>query len=196
MKRALGAVAVLVGLAVPAESRVPGWMQFLAGGSLALVTHESGHLLCDAVFDAKPELHGVHFLGIPFFAISPTAPLTDRERYVITSAGFWTQHATSELILSRRPELRSQRDPFRKGILAFNVLTSVGYSASAFARAGPVERDTRGMAVGLGVDERWVGAMVLAPALLDAYRYVRPHSKWAKWASRGIKLGLVALALK
>ena len=63
-------------------------------------------------------------------------------------------------------------------------------------KAGPVERDTRGMASGIGIDERYIGAMVMAPAVLDAYRYVRPESRWAPWVSRAVKIGSVLLVLK
>lgn len=170
---------------------MPGWVQFLGGAAAGLATHESGHLTLDFAFDAKPEIRGVDFQGIPFFAISPTAPLSDRERYLITSAGFWVQHGTSEWLLGRPRE-----QPWAKGWLAFNVLTSAGYAGAAFFKAGPPERDTRGISAGLGVDERLVGGMILAPALLDAYRYHKPRAKWAKWASRSIKVGLVVLALK
>ena len=78
----------------------------------------------------------------------------------------------------------------------FNVLNSVGYGLVAFAKAGPFERDTRGMADSVGVSERGIGAMVMAPALLDAYRYFRPDSRWAKWASRAVKAGSVLLVVK
>ena len=61
-----------------------------------------------------------------------------------------------------------------KGLVAFNVLASVAYSLAAFARTGPVERDTRGMADALRWKEPWVGALILAPAVLDAVRYYQP----------------------
>src|SRR5262245_9251000 len=35
-------------------------VKFLAGAAAGLVMHESGHLLFDAIFDAKPYLTGVH----------------------------------------------------------------------------------------------------------------------------------------
>lgn len=178
-----------------ASATVKDGILFLGGGASGLLIHESGHLAFDLAFAADPEIHGVSFLGVPFFAISPQAPLTPRERFTITSAGFWTQHATSEILLTRRPDLRHERAPFLKGMLAFDVLSSAGYSAAAFAHAGPAERDTRGMALGLNVDERWIGALLITPALLDVYRYHRPRSKWAKWASRTVKIGMVALVL-
>ncbi len=82
---------------------------------------------------------------IPFFAITHH-PVSPAREFAISSAGFWVQHATDELILTRRPALRHDHAPFIKGIVAFNVLTSVGYSIAAFAQRGPDERDTRGMA--------------------------------------------------
>ena len=60
----------------------------------------------------------------------------------------------------------------------------------------PIERDTYWMADSLQVDERWVGAIILAPAVFDAYRYFRPDSRWAKWASRTAKLSLVLLVIR
>jgi hypothetical protein len=92
--------------------------------------------------------------------------------------------------------LREEHAPFAKGWLAFNVLTSVAYSAAAAARAGPYERDTRAMGGALGLDERWVGLLVLAPAVLDAYRYFHPDARWAAWSARGVKIGIVGLAIK
>ena len=58
----------------------------------------------------------------------------------------------------------------REGMFAFNVLTSIGYGSVAIARAGPFERDTRGIADSARVDERAVGALVMAPAILDLYQ--------------------------
>jgi hypothetical protein len=84
----------------------------------------------------------------------------------------------------------------RKGLLAFNVVSSAAYAGAAFARTGPAERDTRGMAQSAGVDERWIGAMVLAPAVLDAWRYFEPEARWAAWASRAVKIGMVLLVLR
>ena len=81
-------------------------------------------------------------------------------------------------------------------MFAFNVLTSMAYSGAAFARTGPYERDTRGMADASGIDERWIGAMILAPAVLDTWRYFQPKSKWLPWVSRGAKVGLVVLVFK
>ena len=52
------------------------------------------------------------------------------------------------------------------------------------------------MAESIGVSEPAIGAMVLAPAVLDAIRYFNPDARWAKWASRAAKVGSVLLVVK
>jgi hypothetical protein len=169
---------------------------FLAGGLAGLAAHESGHLLFDAIFDANPGLKRVSFHGVPFFAITHDSGLSPRKEFVIDSAGFWVQEATNEIILSRRPTLRRESAPFTKGVVAFNVIASFAYAGAAFARTGPAERDTRGMADALGWKEPYVGLLILAPAILDAVRYFHPDARWAVWGSRGAKVFGVALTFK
>ena len=182
--------------AAPPENRFKTISVFLAGGAVGLGLHESGHLVCNLIFDADPGIGKVDFHGIPFFAITHRSGLSPKRELVISSAGFWVQHAGSEWLLTRRPGLRRERAPFAKGVLAFNVFASFAYAGAAFARTGPVERDTRGIASSAEIDERWVGAMVLAPAVFDAWRYFRPEAKWAVWASRAAKVGMVLLVVK
>ena len=171
-------------------------MKFLAGGALGLVIHEGGHLIFDVVFDADPSIKGVTFGPFPFFAIMHRGDVSPRREFAISSAGFWMQELSSEWLLTKQPNLRDTSAPVAKGLLAFNVLNSVGYAIVAFARAGPYERDTRGMADSIGVDERAIGAVILAPAVLDAIRYFKPEARWAKWASRAAKVGSVMLIVK
>jgi hypothetical protein len=178
------------------EHRVTSALKFLGGGALALAAHESGHLLFNGIFDAHPGIKKVSFHGIPFFAITHDSGLSPRREFIIDSAGFWVQEATNELILSRRPNLRRERAPLLKGVVAFNVLASVSYAGAAFARTGPPERDTRGMADALGWKEPWVGLLILVPAILDAVRYYHPEARWAAWGSRAAKIGGVVLVLK
>jgi hypothetical protein len=173
-----------------------GVLSFLGGAAAGLGAHEAGHLLFGAILDADPSIKAVDFGGIPFFALTHRPDLSPRREFTVSAAGFWMQHATSELVLTRHPRLRDEHEPFRKGVLAFNVLTSVGYSAAAMAKAGPYERDTRAIGDALELSERWVGVMVLAPAVLDAYRYFKPNSRWATWSSRAMKVGWVILVLK
>ena len=143
----------------------------------------------------EPTLKKVDFGGIPFFAITH-APTSPRKEFVITSAGFWMQQLSSEIVLTRHPRLRADAAPGLKGLLAFDVLASVAYGSAAIAKAGPAERDTRAMAAALGVDEAWMGVLVLLPAGLDAWRYFHPDSRWAAWLSRGVKVGAVLLVIK
>ena len=180
----------------PDEHRVLDSVKFLAGAGLGLVTHEGGHLMMDAALDAGPRVTGVKFGPFPFFAITHRGDLPPRREFAISSAGFWMQDLSSEWLLTKRPSLRRARAPVAKGVLAFNLLNSAGYAFVAFARAGPFERDTRGMAESIGADERAIGALVLAPAVLDAIRYFKPEARWAKWASRAAKAGSVLLVVK
>lgn len=182
--------------AATSEHRVASALKFLGGGTLALAAHESGHLLFNGIFDAHPGIKKVSFHGIPFFAITHDSGLSPRREFIIDSAGFWMQEATNEWILSRRPNLRRERAPLLKGVVAFNVLASVSYAGAAFARTGPLERDTRGMADALRWKEPWVGVLILVPAILDAVRYYHPEARWAAWGSRAAKIGGVVLILR
>jgi hypothetical protein len=169
--------------------------KFFAGAALALAAHESGHLLFDVIFDADVNLKGVHLGPLPFFAIAHRAGLPGREEFTISSAGFWIQEGTTEWLLTTRPGIRGENAPFAKGVLAFDVLTSFGYGTVALFKAGPPERDTRGMSA-IGVDERAIGALIMAPAAFDVVRYFLPEARWAKWASRAAKVTTVLLVVK
>lgn len=185
--------------ALPAPSQEESTMlrgvKFLGGAAAGFAAHEAGHLLFSALFDAGPGVKGVTFGPMPFFAITHTGVPPGQE-FVISSGGFLVQEGLSEIILTRRPRLRGARADFAKGVLAFNIVSAVAYAGSAFARAGPPERDTRSMAATSRVDERWVGVMILVPAVLDAYRYFHPDARWAAWASRGVKIGSVLLVVR
>ena len=180
---------------VPSESRVVAAAKFVAGGALGLGLHESGHLVFDVAFGADPGTKRVSFGGIPFFAITHREVSPVRE-FTISSAGFWVQHVTDEILLSSHRDLRHTHAPLLKGWLAFNVLTSIGYAGTAFARTGPLERDTRGIAASAGIAEPWIGGAILAPAALDAMRYFHPESRALKWASRAAKVGGLLLVVK
>lgn len=182
--------------ATTSEHPVASAARFLAGGAVGLAAHETGHLIFDGIFSANPGIKKVDFHGIPFFAITHDPGLTPRKEFIIDSAGFWVQEATNEILLSRRPNLRDEHAPFTKGVFAFNVLASVAYSGAAFARTGPYERDTRGMADALGWKEPYVGLLILAPAILDIVRYYKPDARWATWGSRGAKAFGVVLIFR
>jgi hypothetical protein len=167
----------------------------LGGAAVGLLTHEAGHFALDVTFDAEPRFRRVEFANIPFFAITHRAGLSPRREYAITAAGFWVQNALAEWVLTHDPGIRRQRAPFAKGLLAWSAASSAVYTVAAFGRIGPPERDTRGMAEALGVSERWIGALVLAPAACDAWRYLNPDARWARWLSRASKAAMIVIVL-
>lgn len=169
--------------------------KFLLGGALGLGLHESGHVLASLAFGADPGIKGISFGFIPFFAITHDT-VSPGEEYTISAAGFWMQSISSEWLLTKRPGLREQHAPLTKGVLAFDVLASVTYGFAGLAHVGPPERDTRSMALSLDVNESWVGALVLAPAVFDTWRYFRPDARWPRWASRAAKVGMVLLVVR
>ena len=183
---AVADVAAQSAAAGPRPQRLRSAALFLGGAATALGAHEAGHLAFDLLFDARPGIDAVDFHGIPFFAITHRAGLSPRRELTISSAGFWVQHGGSEWLLTRRPRLRHERGAFAKGALAFNVLTSAAYAGAAFARTGPPERDTRGIAASAGIGEPWVGALILGPAILDTWRYFDPDANWVAWISRAL----------
>jgi hypothetical protein len=178
------------------EHLVTDIVKFLAGGVLGLGLHESGHLIFDLAFEADPTIKRVQFGPFPFFAVSHRGDLPPRQEFAISSAGFWMQEGTSEWLLTTRPDIRHEHAPLAEGLLAFNVLNSVGYAAVAAFKAGPYERDTGGMARSIRVDERAIAVIIIVPAILDAYRYFKPEAKWAIWTSRLLKIGSVLIVAK
>jgi len=196
ISKSVACLVLLTVVAAPREaSAQKDFGVFIAGAAVGLGAHEAGHLLFDALLGADVGIKKVNAGPLPFFAITHQ-PVTPGREFAISSAGFWVQHATDELILTRRPRLRDEHAPFLKGMVAFNVLTSIGYSVAAFVQRGPGERDTRGMAVSARIDEPWIGVTILAPALLDGARYYKPDVAWLKWASRATKVGGALLIVR
>lgn len=172
-------------------------MRFLAGAAAGLAIHEVGHVTFGAALDAHPRVKSISYGPLPFFSIDHD-PVGRRGEFAISSAGLWFQQASAEWLLTRHPRLADEAAPALKGAFAFHLVTSAVYGVAAFGRLGPPERDTRGMAESLGrrgVAEPAIGWLVLAPAALDGYRYLRPNSVWARWASRSAKIAGVALTL-
>jgi hypothetical protein len=180
------------------ESR-PCWRSdpapYFAGAFVGLLGHESGHLLANWALDDDPWFKRVDFASIPWFTIEPGRKLDDREHYFTASAGFNAQFLVNEWLLTTRPNLAQEDDPFRKGVAQFNFWLGMGYVATALAGYGPEQRDIKGMADSLGWSEECMALTVLTPTLLDAYRYKHPDARWARDASRLSKLLLTGLAL-
>lgn len=192
-------MAVLVSIvALPrtsASQTVAEAAKLVGGAAVGLALHESAHVVADLANGVAPGMKKVTFGPIPFFAITHD-PVTPGREFIISSAGFWAQEALSEYLLTSRPMLRVEHAPVLKGILAFNILTSVAYAGAAFARTGPDERDTRGMAVSASVAEPVIGVVVLAPAILDAMRYFGMDNQWVVRGSRAAKIAGVLLIVR
>jgi hypothetical protein len=181
----------------PEPGKVRTTLTWLAGGLTGLAIHESGHVVTAAALGAHPGLRSIKAGVVPFFAVTHD-PVNRRREYAISAAGLWTQGASVEWMLYARPNLKNEHAPLLKGMFAFHLVTSAIYGAAGFAGVGPPERDTRGMALSIGRDgvpEGAIGALVLAPAALDIYRYWHPESRWATWASRGLKIAIVGLVI-
>ena len=179
-------------LLAPAARAGDFWKPFVAGAASGFAIHEASHLVFDLAFEAEPRLKGVSFGPIPFFALTHQSGLPPGQEALISGGGFVSQHVTSEIILSRRKG-DAPVSAFDRGLLAFHVATSVAYAGAAFAQYGPFERDTRGIAEATGTDERLIGALVLAPAVFDTWRCLRPASRTARWGSRLAKLGFLGV---
>ena len=195
LRRAALVLLTLCCTATPIHAQTADVLEFFGGAAVGLGLHESGHLLFDVAFDASPGVRKVSAGFIPFFAITHEQVSPTKE-FTISSAGFWVQHGGNEILLGRNPNLRTDHAPILKGLFAFNVLTSVMYAGAAFVQRGPLERDTRGMALSAGIAEPWIGATILAPAVLDGARYYRPQSRVLRWASRSAKVAGALLVLK
>ena len=194
--RALVTVAlVTVSPSVTSGQTLQESARFIGGAAAGLALHEAAHVAADLASGVSPGVKKVRFGPFPFFAITHEAVSPGRE-FVISSAGFWTQHAVSELLLTTHPELRNEDATVLKGLLAFNVLTSFAYAGAAFIRTGPDERDTRGMAISAGLDEPLIGALILAPAVFDTVRYFGGRNRWVVWGSRVAKVSGVLLVVK
>jgi hypothetical protein len=185
---------------------------FVAGGAAGFVLHESAHALVAEAYGFSPRLES-RSKPIPFLIVrydltgvrqsSGELAYIDRDgnpipngaqkHFVIASAGIDMQNIASEWILTTHPHIREERRPFLKGMLTFNILTSIGY-----ALVGRKDRDgdVRGMSEALGVRDEVIGVMLFVPAALDLYRYYYPGSVWAPWAARGAKGYFLGLSFR
>ena len=96
-------------------NRVERTALFLSGAAVGLLAHEMGHLVFGVAFDAEPRLKRVEFHGIPFFALTHRKELSARREAMVSSAGFWVQHATDEWILYETSQSPPRARPFCQG---------------------------------------------------------------------------------
>ena len=147
--------------------------------------------MANVAFQSNPYLKSVRGAGLPFFAVAHRRELSDRRESIVSSAGLWAQFMVAETLLTRTPHLQSNQAPYRKGVLAFHVSTSVLYGVTGLSGMGPPERDTRTIGNGSRSHEVAVGSIILAVGLLDSYRYYRDSPRWATWVSRSAKLAML-----
>jgi len=178
--------------------RAPGKFghDFWGGAGAAFLGHETGHLLTNLLVGSTPRIQSVHYGFLPFFTWEPDHKLCDRNHYLTASGGFNAQHLFDEWILTHHPHLKDENNPYFKGMLTFSYWLSIGYGLNAFTGNGPDKRDTKGMAEAARISEGLIGVLVLTPALLDAYRYNHPDARWARNASRAVKLLTIGLAVR
>jgi hypothetical protein len=183
---------------------------FAGGAATALAAHESCHLLANWAMGNQPSFERVTFIGfIPYFAIVPSIRCrggscrkSDGESfaagrpglYTIVSAGIQCQHYENEVILTQRPGLRMDSAPFRKGMLAFNTLLSIGYVLANWTGVEPVDGDIRGIHRDGGAPRLLLSSMVLGIAAVDIARYYYPRVRWLAWLNRVAKLSVTGIA--
>ena len=201
--------------ATPTEPTAPPftWRSaaiFAGGAFTALAAHETCHLVANLATGNRPTFEPVTFLGfIPYFAIVPSircrgGDCTKRDGehygagrpglYTIVSAGIQCQHYEDEVILTRRPGLRMDDAPFRKGMLALNTLLSIGYVLANWTGVEPTDGDIRGIHRDGGAPRLLLGSMIFGIAAVDIARYYYPHVRWLAWLNRVAKVSVTGIA--
>jgi len=176
---------------------------FLSGAATAFLAHEGCHVAANLGLGLVPRVDEVRFLGaIPFFSISP--PLRCDEAgcrredgspfgpgragtFGIVAAGLQCQQIANEVILSTEPWLLRHEAPFRKGVLALDVLLSFGYAFADWAGLEPEVGDLSSMGRLSGLPREAVAAAIFVPAVLDLVRFLFPDARWLPWAARASK---------
>jgi hypothetical protein len=180
-----------------------------AGALTGLAAHEAGHVVANLALGNVPAVEGFLALGfIPFFAVRPyitcgetactkrdgsTFGAGRRGKFAIVAAGFNVQHLGDEILLWSWPELRYGSGPYRKGLLAFNTITSVVYAVGSWAGLEDPRGDIANAAQISGISHRVLALFVLAPALLDGVRYFYPGARWAPFAAATSKATFIGL---
>jgi hypothetical protein len=189
-----------------------GWSSvglFAAGAATAFLAHEGCHAIANFAFGNTPRLERVSFVGVlPFFTVSPGIQCPgdrcvkrdgqpfDGGRpglYTILTAGLQCQHLADEIMLTTDPRLKEREAPFRKGMLAFNTLTSLAYVAANWAGAEPPAGDLAGVYRDTRAPRNLTNVLVLSAAALDIARYFAPDAPALPWLSRFAKLGVTGI---
>ena len=185
---------------------------FLGGAATAFVAHESCHIFVNYALGSSVHFEPVWYQGkIPFFSISPDVNCSGGScthsdgrpfgpgpagMYAIVGAGVQCQQIANEIILSTEPDLFRHDAPFRKGVLAFNTLLSIGYAISNWAGQEPVAGDTATLErlTASHLPRGMIAAAIFIPAVIDIVRFFLPDQTWIPWvsrASKGLLVGFV-----
>jgi hypothetical protein len=84
--------------------------------------------------------------------------------------------------------------PFRKGMLAFNTLMSIGYVLANWAGLEPTDGDIRGIYRDGTAPRFLLSSMILGIAAVDIARYFHPGARWLAWLNRVAKLSVTGIA--
>ena len=149
--------------------------------------------LFDAAFDAEPGAEARVVRPASRSSRSPTSRSDRRQEFTISSAGFWVQHATSEWLLTRRPHLRDRARPVRQGRARMERARPRSPTAAPRSRVPARRNATRAAWPSRSaLPKPWIGALVLAPAVLDTVRYARPQAAGRGGRRARLKIGCAA----
>jgi hypothetical protein len=70
-----------------------------------------------------------------------------------------------------------------------------GFLEAKWPNLGPPQSDVNSMARGLGIQPWQVGIYLMAPAVIDLYRYFRPRSNFVPWVGVQSKMVMIGLLL-
>lgn len=176
-----------------------GWLAL--GAASGFVGHELGHIVTDFMTLHHPTFHATKTGPFYFFAIQPCCgDLSHAEEYAIASAGLVVNDLSSELILQISPRIRSRHAPYMKGVLLADIGLELGYAISGFIQSAhpkgfPAQSDVGSMSRALGVAPWRVSLSVMAPALIDLYRYFVPRSSFMPWVGIQSKMFMAGLVI-
>jgi hypothetical protein len=144
-----------------------------------VAAHELGHVLV-----ARSKGYDVALDG--FTIVYPRANMTDADALQISAAGYQTQWLVAETVLrDAEGHPRKRLNTYRAGLVAGHLVVTTLYLAGLKDNS---HSDVAGIARATGQDPNAIMALLLLPALCDAYRLTGKHvPTWAPRLSAGAK---------
>ncbi|HEY8091403.1 MAG TPA: hypothetical protein VIF09_26245 [Polyangiaceae bacterium] len=198
----------------------PTFLLFAAGAISAVTFHELGHAVTELAYGDPPTLTPVTYRKVfPWFVVDPRLTKRNgtyyrsngavfaggaRGYYVINMAGFMVQNIGSEIILTDKPHLVYEAEPFRKGLVWMNVALSVGYATASLLGVEDPHGDIYGASRETNIRHEVIAGVVLSNGVLDLLRYLLPDVTWPSadpgstplllpWASRASKCVMLGM---